>query len=139
MIRETADADEINSFANHPEIRPCLSGDGPLDLTPGIYSPNAYLFGQYGGFCFIWSGPGTYEVHVMITPEGRGAWGVRAGKQAISIMASLGMEHLWARMHPARPEMATYARLCGLSDTGIIHKLDAGDGPVSWRIFNWRA
>jgi len=140
MICEVFDPAIVNSFANHPSIRPFLAGgDKPLDFTAGMGEPNVFLFGERGGFCFGWSAPGTYEVHVMLGLSGKGKWGVEAGRLAIQMMAARGMTHLWGRIHPERPEIAAYARLCGMRDTGETHELDIGDGPVRWRIFNWRA
>src|SRR6478736_6252466 len=139
MIVEVNDPSIINTFANHPSIRPWLAGgDGPLDFSGGLHGSNVFLFGDHGGFCFGWPGPGTFEVHVMLGLSGKGKWGVEAGKLAIQMMAARGMTHLWGRIHPDRPEMAVYARLCGMKDTGEINPLDVGNGPVDWRIFNWR-
>lgn len=138
MIAETVDAQIINGFANHPEIAPFIGG-GELDLSPGIGGLNVFLFGEHGGFCFIWSAPETYEVHVMLTKAGKGRWGIAAGRLAIRLMAKRGMTHLWGRIHPERPEVGTYGNLCGMHDTGTVHLADIGTGPVGWRIFNWRA
>jgi hypothetical protein len=138
-MREITDPAIVNYFANHPDIRPSLGGSGPLELNAGMKPPNVFLFGEHGGFCWTWSAPQTFEVHVMLTRAGRGQWGVAWGREAIRHMAANGAAHLWGRVHPDRPEIAAYARLCGLRDTGTTHELDAGDGPVAWRIFNWRA
>lgn len=137
MIREIVDAATINHFANHPEIRPSLGGEGKFDLSAGVREPNVFLFGDHGGFCFGWSAPGTYETHVMLTEAGRGAWGVAAIRQAVAQMAARDASHLWARVHPERREVALYAGLAGYREVGS-HTLDIGDGPVAWRIFDWR-
>lgn len=140
MIAEVFDPVVVNGFANYPAIREMLGGgDEPLDLTPGIRAPNVFMFGEHGGFCFGWHGPGVYEVHVMLMLAGRGRWGVQAGRLAISLMHERGMAHLWGRIHPERPEMAVYANACGMRDTGQTNEFDIGDGPVAWRIFEWRA
>lgn len=141
MVRlaETRDPATINSFANHPDILPLITSRGDLDLTNAVKDPNVFLFGEHGGFCFIWSAPETFEVHVMLTKAGRGRWGFEAGKEGVRQMASRGANHLWARIHPERSETGLYARSAGFRDTGISHELDAGDGPIVWRIFNWRA
>lgn len=135
MIRAIDDPAVVNGFANHPDIRPHLGSTGTLDLTPGFKPGNLFLFGAHGGFTFAWSAPETYEVHVMLTKAGRGRWGVQAWREAVQMIEG----HLWARIHPQRPEVAAYARLCGFNDTGATHQLDVGDGPVCWRIFNRRA
>jgi hypothetical protein len=108
-------------------------------MTAGVREPNVFLFGEHGGFCFAWHGPGVFEVHVMLTIGGRGRWGVEAGRQAIEMMQCAGMTHLWGRIHPDRREMAVYANACGMRDTGQTLETDIGDGPVAWRIFEWRA
>lgn len=138
MIEAVTDPAIINGFANHPEIAPLIGG-GDLDLTPAITEPNVFLFGECGGFCFIWSAPDTYECHVMITEAGRGHSGFEAGREAVRMMAERGATHLWARVHPERNHIGFFARMVGFRDTGMRHELDAGDGPVRWRIFNWRA
>ncbi len=86
MIREVSDPAILNGFANHPEILPDLGGK-ELDLSPGVNGSNVFLFGEHGGICWVWSAPGTYEAHVMMTRAGRGLWGVRAGREAIAVMA----------------------------------------------------
>ena len=140
MIVETFDAEIVNRFANHPDIRPALAGHGkPLDLSAGVKPPNVFLFGEHGGICWTWTAPETFEGHVMLTPAGRGKWGVAAGRRAIRHMAGAGARHLWCRVHPMRPEIAAYVAACGMADTGFRHELDIGDGPVSWRIFDWRS
>jgi hypothetical protein len=138
-LTETRDPATINGFANHPEIRPHLGGAGVLDLSAGLTDPNVFLFGEHGGFCFTWSAPETFECHVMLTKAWRGRAGFEAGRQARTTMAQRGASHLWARIHPERAEIGLYARMIGFRDTGTTHELDAGDGPVCWRIFNWRA
>lgn len=140
MIREVRDPAIINSFANHPSIRPHVAaGDFELDLSAGVCEPNVFLFGEHGGIAWMWSAPDTYEGHVMLSLFGRGRWGIEAGREAIHVMAERGARQLWGRIHPGRPEVGIYAHAIGLTDTGIRHTLDIGEGPVAWRIFNWRA
>lgn len=135
MLSEITDPATVNAFANHPDIRPSLGGKDAIDLTPGFHGLNRFLFGKHGGFCFIWSAPDTYEVHVMLTKPGRGRWGLDAWREALTQIHG----HLWARIHPNRPDVALYARQCGFAETGTTHTLDIGCGPVPWRIFNRRA
>lgn len=127
----------VNYFANHPDIR--LGGDADVDLSAGVREPNVFLVGDHGAFCWTWSAPDTFEVHVMLTRAGRGKWGFRAAREAMDYMKAAGALQLWGRVHPERPEIAVLGRHVGMRDTEIKHTLDAGDGPVSWRIFNWRA
>lgn len=139
MIAETHDPGVVNGFANHPEIRPSLAGGAEtLDLAAGVCAPNVHLYGEHGGISWMWSAPETFEGHVMLTPAGRGKWGVAAGREAIRFMRGRA-RLLWCRVHPERPDIAVYASRIGMTNNGTTHMLDIGDGPVSWRIFEWRA
>lgn len=129
MICETHDPAIVNGFAVS------IFGED-ADLSQAVEHPaNICLFGAHGGFIFMWTAPGTYEVHVMLTPEGRGKWGFAAGKEGVRQMAARGATHLWACVDPERGEIGLFARMAGFSDTGM--RLDR-DG-TSWRIFNWKA
>lgn len=135
MLDEVQDPSVINAFANHPEIAPLIGSDGDLDLSEAVREPNVFLMGEHGGFCFMWTAPGTFEVHVMLTEAGRGRWGFDAGKAGVRAMADRGATQLWACIHPERGETGLFARMAGFADTGM--RLDR-DG-VRWRIFNWKA
>lgn len=137
MIRRIDDPAIINAFANHPDIRPHIGGAGILDLTVAVTEPNVFLFGEHGGFCLSWSAPATYEVHTMIAPEGRGTWAFEAARQSIEFMAGLGADHLWTRVHPDARHTAIFTRKMGFRPCGT-GVLNLGDGPVEWRLFNWR-
>jgi len=127
----------VNAFANHPEILPDISDDGELDLSPAVQKPNVAHFGAHGGLCWVWTAPDTYEGHVMLTKAGRGKWGISAGRQSVAMMQELGARQLWCRVHPDKPHIGVFAAALGLRDTGQFNVLDAGQGPVRWRIFNW--
>lgn len=131
------DAKYINGFANHPEIRPHIGGSGELDLTAITKEPNVALFGEHGGFCLSWTAPGTYEVHTLITPEGRGAWAFDWAARSIEYMALIGAEHIWTRVHPDARHTAIFTRKMGLKPCGTL-LCDLGDGEREWRLFNWR-
>src|SRR5690606_7801399 len=89
VIAETFDASLVNAFANHPAIRPELAGGTePLDLSQGVKPPNVFHFGEHGGILWTWSAPETFEAHVMLTPAGRGKWGVAAGRESIRLMSA---------------------------------------------------
>lgn len=144
MIREaelamTSDAGLINGFANHPDIRPGIGGaqHGEIDLSSAVKLPNVYLFGEHGGICWLWSAPETFEAHTMITRAGRGTWALDAARQAIRFMQDRGAQHLWTRVHPEARHTALFTMKAGLTECGT-HELDIGDGPVIWRLFNWR-
>lgn len=136
MLSETYDPAVVNGFANHPQIRPALAGGAkPLDLAAGLCAPNVHLYGEHGGVSWMWTAPKTFEGHVMMTPAGRGKWGVAAGREAVAFMTGRA-RLLWCRVHPLRGDIALYVMLCGMADTGETHSLDLGDGPVAWRIFS---
>ena len=140
MIYEISDPAIVNGFANHPSIRPHLAGgDKEIDLAAGVCAPNVFFFGEHGGICLTWSAPGVFEAHVMFTIGGKGRWAVEAGRAVIAEMELRGARQIWARIHPARKEIAVFARAAGLKDTGDTHCLDAGDGPVNWKLYEWRA
>ena len=131
------DAALVNRFANDPAIRPFVGGTGYLDLTVITTDPHVALFGEHGGFCLSWSAPGTYEIHTLISPEGRGAWAFDFARQSIEYMVSIGAFHLWTRVHPEHRHTMIFTRKMGLRPCGE-NVLDLGDGPVAWRLFNWR-
>lgn len=72
-MRRTLDPAFLNRVANHPDVRPMLLGDGPLDLSAVISDPrNITLVTEHGGWVLHNKGAGAYEVHSMFLPEGRG-------------------------------------------------------------------
>lgn len=135
MIERCTEADIPNLFAAHPEIAPDIGG--PIDFTAAMNPANVFLFGEHGGFIYEWKGPQTYEVHVMITRAGRGAWAFAAARQSVQFMDQHGATHLWARIHPDRPDVAALAVRSGFRKAGT-HELDVGKGPVVWTIYNRR-
>ena len=136
MLRETSDPATINAIANHPDVLPGVSPlGGAVDLSSAVHDGNVFLFGEHGGICWGWTGPGVFEGHVMLTKAGRGAWGIRAGRWAIEEMARRGARLLWCRVHPDRPEVARYVTACGMHDTGDTNICDIGTGPVRWRLY----
>lgn len=130
MIAETRDPSIINYFAAHPEIAPDIGG--PLDFTKAMRPTARYFFGEHGGLIFEWCAPGTYEVHVMLTCEGRGRAGVEIVKQALEL---LGADHVWARIQ--KPHVALFARWSGFREVEQRTLYVAGEAS-EWRIFEWR-
>lgn len=137
MCEPCKDPAIINFYANHPEIRPHIGGEGYLDLTIVTHEPNVGLFGEHGGFCLSWTAPGTYEIHTMITPEGRGQWAFDWAARSIEYMRSIGAFHLWTRIHPDARHTAIFTRKMGLKPCGTL-LTDLGDGLVEYRLFNRR-
>lgn len=137
MIERVCDPALVNGFANHPDIRPHVGGEGYLDLTGVVREPNVFLFGEHGGFCLSWSAPETYEVHTLIVPEGRGEWAFKAAEESRRIMVELGATHLWTRVRDGARHTALFTRKMGFRPCGTS-EIDFGQGPETWRVFNWR-
>lgn len=77
-LRRTLDATRLNEVANHPDVRPWLGGEGPLDLSGMISDPANFAFeNDHGGFVLHRLDADLYEAHSLFLPDGRGA-GVRA-------------------------------------------------------------
>lgn len=133
----TKDAAVINHYANHPDIRPFIGGDGELDLSNAIYDPHVALFGEFGGFVFSWTAPETYEVHTLIAPEGRGQWAFDFAKLAIVHMVSIGASHLWTRVKPEHRHTAIFTRKMGFKPCGQV-LTDFGFGAETYNLYDWR-
>lgn len=137
MIR-SFDADAVNALVNHPTIRPGVGGVGDLDLTQAVETlSNWFLLGEYGGFACCWSGPGIYEVHTFILPEGRGRWAIDAVSDAVAIMTAEGAELLWTRVDPAAAHTKRFCKLTGFERAGV-NPLDLGSGLVEYEIYRRR-
>lgn len=132
ILTPCTDAVIPNRFASHPDIAPDVNG--PIDFTGAMNVSNVFLFGEHGGMIFEWKGPRTFEVHVMATKAGRGAWIFAATREAIGFMDAMGANHLWARIHPDKPHVGVLARQSGFNFAGH-HAL----GGVDWKIYNRRA
>lgn len=137
-MRPCRDAGLINHYANHPEIRPFIGGEGELDLTAVIDDPHVAMMGEHGGFVLSWTAPGTYEVHTLITQAGRGQWAFDAAKQAIAHMVGLGATHLWTRVHPEHRHTAIFTRKMGFKPCGSVLTSFAGETPQIYNLFQWR-
>lgn len=141
MIARSFDADRINALVNHPSIRPHIGGDGEsvLDLSAAVANEdNVFLLGSHGGFAFTWSGPGVFEVHTFILPEGRGAEALELATLARDAMQDMfGATHLWTRVHPDAGNVRAFTLKAGFSPAGS-HKLDLGAGPVTYELYDWR-
>lgn len=69
----TLDATYLNEVSNHPDVRPWLKGEGPVDLTALVADPANITLQYEGGGWFLQNlGGCVYEVHSMFTPESRG-------------------------------------------------------------------
>lgn len=137
MIR-SRDADLINFYANHPEIRPFIGGTGELDLSSATFDPHFALFGEHGGFVLTWTAPETYEVHTLIAEAGRGQWAFDFAKESIAYMVRNGALHLWTRVHPKHRHTAIFTRKMGFKPCGQVLTSFAGEEPQLYNLFNWR-
>lgn len=132
MIQRCFDAAIPNHFAAHPDIAPHVGG--PIDFTQAMRETAAYFFGEHGGLIFEWCAPGTYEVHIMLTREGRGAWGIQATQEALE---QLNADRVWARIDPTNRPLAVHAIKSGFREVERRNLYPAGQ-PVPYRIFEWR-
>lgn len=68
-VRRTFDPAFLNIVVNHPAVRPSLEGDGVLDVSHQVSSPDNFaLTSESGGFLLIRHEPGRYEVHSQFLP-----------------------------------------------------------------------
>lgn len=86
-MTRTMDVRHINTVANHPDVRPFLGGDGPLDLTAVVSDPQNFAFVTDHGAVLWWAlGAGRYDVHTLFLPEGRGAESLQALRDVAHFM-----------------------------------------------------
>lgn len=131
LLDRTYRADLVNWFAAHPDIAPAIGG--PIDFTNAIRETTVYLFGEHGGLIFEWCAPDTYEVHIMLTKAGRGAWGIEATKEALG---KLNAGRVWARIAVHNRALAIHAAICGFKRVET-KTLWVGDDPHQYHIYEW--
>lgn len=86
MIHRTFDPTFLNTVVNHPEVRPHLQGEGPLDISAQALNPNNFVLqSEFGGFILMQQEPGRYEVHSQFLP-GHGTHPVKAMLAAMDWM-----------------------------------------------------
>ncbi len=72
-VCRTLDATFLNAVANHPDVRPAIGGEGPIDLSGTLANPaNFALQTDEGGWVFVRHEPATYELHTLFLRRGRG-------------------------------------------------------------------
>jgi hypothetical protein len=82
MIRRTFDPVFLTEVVNHPEVRPWLAGEGPLDISERVLdADNFVLVSEFGGFILVRHEPGIYEVHSQFLP-GNGTHPIKAMRAA---------------------------------------------------------
>jgi hypothetical protein len=115
VIRRTLDARRLNAVANHPDVRPWIGGTGELDLTAIVADPaNFALEAEHGGWVFVRHEAGTYELHTLFLPQGRGRACLRAWREAERFMfAATDAREIVTRVPANNAGAAFAARLCG--------------------------
>lgn len=139
-IQRHFDANFLNALANHPAIRPSCGGDGrsPLDFAAFASNPkNHAIVWAHGAFLFHWSAPQTYEVHIMVLPEGRGKDAYRMAEAGIAYITQIGAERLWARVAADNHALRHYTSSAGFERCGM-DVLDIGFGPVEYDLYQWK-
>jgi hypothetical protein len=138
-LSRTFDVERLNALANHPDIRPTCGGDGKsfIDLGPFLADElNHAVAWETGCFLLGWSAPHTYEVHLMVLPEGRGREAYDHAGGMIAYMQAHGAERLWARVAKAARGLRHYTWHAGFRPCGE-HTLNLGFGPVSYDLYQW--
>lgn len=121
IVARCFDPAAVNAIANHPDVLPGLGlGFDALDVTPLIENPrNLCYLGEHGGAILVWTGPGIYDAHDFILPEGRGTW---ARKACLSILAKAFGEHrakmVWAQTPVENRACRMFNRLLGFVSHG---------------------
>ena len=100
-VWRTFDVAAVNDFVNHPAVLPSLSLGiyEQIDMSPLLQNDrNICFIGQHGGAICVWSGPGIYDCHNFVVPEGRGGWAKRAMSEIIvKMFRDFGAAMLWAQ------------------------------------------
>lgn len=134
------DAERLNALVNHPEIRPTCGGDGKskLDLMDFIADRRNHLaVWDHGAFMFQYAEPGTYEVHMMILPEGRGKDAYRMAREGIAYISGEGAHTLTARIPLLHDAVRHYAAQAGFERVGL-DVLNIGFGPEIYDLYQWK-
>jgi hypothetical protein len=143
IVARCFDAAAVNAIANHPAVLPGLSlGLDSLDATALVENPrNLCYIGEHGGAILVWCGPGIYDAHDFILPEGRGAW---ARKACLSILDKAFREHkaqlVWAQTPVENRACRLFNRLLGFTSRGVEEAiLMPGTPPRLVEIFTMEA
>jgi hypothetical protein len=115
VIKRTLEAAFLNAVANHPEVRPWIGGEGPLDLAPVIADPaNVALVHAHGGWVFARHEPGIYEVHTLCLAAGRGREQLKLWREAARWMFTrTDAREIVTRIPDDNPGAGAAAALCG--------------------------
>lgn len=139
-ISRHCDAARLNEIANHPDVRPSCGGDGKSALDFGLFISNPdnhALLWEHGAFLLHWSAPQTYEIHIMVLPEGRGRDAYRMAQEGIDYAVALGADRLWARVAKDADGLRHYTAQAGFERCGT-NVLNIGFGPVTYDLYQWK-
>lgn len=126
-LARTFDVERLNALAGRVGT--------PVDLSCFVSDhKHIALAWENGSYLFLWTAPGIYEAHIAVLPDGRGAEAYRKAKEAVSYMASLGAEKLWARVQIEAPEIRHFATAAGFVRCGS-DTLDLGAGPITFDLY----
>lgn len=118
LVRRTMDPRRLNEVANHPDVRPWIGGEKPIDLADLAKDPRNFLLeAQHGGWIFARHEPGTYELHTLFLPQGRGKACLQAWRAAERwIWSSTDAREIVTRVPRHNAGAAFAARLCGFKE-----------------------
>ncbi len=116
-IRRTMDATAMSAIANHPDVRPWLGGDGPLDLSGEMSNPrNLAGVTDSGGFVAVWLEDARYEVHSLFLPRGKET--IHAMRSALDyIFIHSDAQELITKVPDDNPAASGLARLAGFQSS----------------------
>lgn len=116
-VARTMSAAHLNAVANHPDVRPWLGGDGPLDLTATLANQaNLAFVTEHGGFVLIAHGQSRYEAHSLFLPDGRGREAIDAMHAVRDyIFAMTDAREIVTKVPCANRPAAALARMAGFT------------------------
>jgi len=143
-MKRTMNAASFNAAANHPDVRPWLGGEGKLDLTALVNDPvNVAFGGECGGFIFQRVGPGAYEAHSMITPDGRGSSSIKGAREAIRYLFTVtDCERVLTKIPDGNRAAAGLGRILGFREVFRREKAFQFNGDqvgVSFQVLTYEA
>jgi hypothetical protein len=118
LVARTLDARFLNAVANDASVRPDLGGEGPIDLSAVVADPvNVALRTELGGWVFVRHEPGTYELHTLFMPAGRGRACLAAWREAARyVFAATDAREIVTRVPVCNRGAAWAARHCGFAE-----------------------
>lgn len=128
MMERIYDPTVVNAVSNHYSIRPWIAAGraDPLDATEYVADfRNVYLAGDHGLAIFHFIGPGLYEAHYRVLPEGRGKWALGFLYAALA----------WMFDHDEVAEIRCRVPRGNIACRAIVHNICAepiGEIPNGW-------